>query len=113
MLKPWAGLSRNSSRSDGNYYVLTAPSTAVQVYDAAGKRLGRSRDTAAKARTGLRRIVRRGSRRHLAVSDRGENAVKVYSRTARLPRRSRFRTGSVALLTGGEVAIAARTHLGS
>src|SRR6266699_963934 len=34
---------------NGNYYVLTAPSAAVQIYDAAGKRIGQiPSDTAVK-----------------------------------------------------------------
>src|SRR6266576_654699 len=67
--------------SNGNYYVLTAPSNAVQVYDAAGKRIGQiPRDAAAKGSAlvyGESFDVDRDG--HLAVSDRGENAVKVYS----------------------------------
>src|SRR6266850_6413312 len=64
---------------NGNYYVLTAPSNAVQVYDAAGKRIGQMpRDTAAKGAALVYGesfdVDREG---HLAVSDRGENAVKV------------------------------------
>src|SRR5258708_20074581 len=35
---------------NGNYYILTAPSAAVQIYDGAGKRIGQTpAETAAKA----------------------------------------------------------------
>jgi hypothetical protein len=94
---------------NGNYYVLTAPSTAVQIYDAAGKRTGQiPSDTAAKGVAlvyGESFDVDRDG--HLAVSDRGANAIKLYA-----PNGSFATTipvsgpASVALLTGGEVAIA-------
>jgi hypothetical protein len=94
---------------NGNYYVLTAPSAAVQIYDAAGKRIGQiPSETAAKGVAlgyGESFDVERDG--HLAVSDRGANAVKLYA-----PNGSLVTTipvsgpVSVALLPGGEVAIA-------
>src|SRR5260370_9454664 len=64
----------------GNYYVLTAPSPAVQIYDGAGKRIGQiPGETAAKGAAlvyGESFDVDRDGR--LAVSDRGANAVKLY-----------------------------------
>jgi len=94
---------------NGNYYVLTAPSTAVQIYDTAGKRIGQiPGDTAAKGAAlvyGESFDVDRDG--HLAVSDRGENAVKVYSPNGALATTIPVSgPASVALLTGGEVAIA-------
>jgi hypothetical protein len=93
----------------GNYYVLTAPSSAVQIYDAAGKRVGQiPGETAVKGAAlvyGESFDVDRDG--NLAVSDRGANTVKVFS-----PNGSLVTTipvsgpASVALLPGGEVAIA-------
>src|SRR3979490_2776189 len=94
---------------NGNYYVLTAPSTAVQIYDAAGKRIGQiPGDTAAKGAAlayGESFDVDRDG--YLAVSDRGANAVKIYSPNGSLATTIPVSgPASVALLTGGEVAIA-------
>ncbi len=94
---------------NGNYYVLTAPSTAVQVYDAAGKRIGQiPSDTAAKGVAlvyGESFDVDRDG--HLAVSDRGANAIKLYAPNGSLATTIPVSgPASVALLTGGEVAIA-------
>jgi hypothetical protein len=94
---------------NGNYYILTAPSAAVQIYDAAGKRLGQiPAETAAKGVSlvyGESFDVDRDG--NLAVSDRGSGAVKIF-----LPNGSLATTipvsgpASVALLPGGEIAIA-------
>src|SRR6266436_635978 len=94
--------------SNGNYYVLTAPSTAVQIHDAAGKRIGQiPSDTAAKGSAlvyGESFDVDRDAR--LAVSDRGENAVKVYSPNGLLATTIPVSgPASVALLTEDKVAI--------
>jgi hypothetical protein len=94
---------------NGNYYVLTAPSTAVQIFDAAGKRIGQiPSDTAAKGVAlvyGESFDVDRDG--HLAVSDRGANAVKLYTANGSLATTIPVSgPASVALLTGGEVAIA-------
>jgi hypothetical protein len=94
---------------NGNYYVLTAPSTAVQIYDAAGKRIGQiPSDTTAKGVAlvyGESFDVDRDAR--VAVSDRGANAVKLYAPNGSLATTIPVSgPASVALLTGGEVAIA-------
>jgi hypothetical protein len=94
---------------NGNYYVLTAPSTAVQIYDPAGKRIGQiPSDTTAK---GVAIVYgesfdldREG---HLAVSDRGANVLKLYTPSGSLATTIPVSgPASVALLAGGEVAIA-------
>jgi hypothetical protein len=95
---------------NGNYYVLTAPSAALQIYDAAGKRVGQiPPETAGKGASLVYGesfdIDRDGN---VAVCDRGAKAVKVYAASgsllATIPE-----TGSVsvAMLPGGEVAVAA------
>jgi hypothetical protein len=94
---------------DGNYYILTAPANAVQIYDPSGKRVGQIPAQSAAKSAGLVYgesfdVDRDG---HLAVSDRGANAVKIYSRsgalTATIPVAG---PAAVALLPGGEVAVA-------
>src|SRR3984893_8616022 len=65
---------------NGNYYILTAPSAAVQIYDADGKRLGQiPAETAAKGASlvyGESFDVDHDG--NLAVSDRGSGAVKLF-----------------------------------
>jgi hypothetical protein len=94
---------------NGNYYVLTAPSAAVQIYEAAGKRIAQiPSETAAKG-AGLLYgesfdVDRDG---HLAVSDRGANAVKLYAPNGSLSTTIPVSgPASVALLPGGEIAVA-------
>jgi hypothetical protein len=94
---------------NGNYYVLTAPSAAVQIYDPAGKRVGQiPSDTAAKGAALVYGesfdVDREG---HVAVSDRGANVVKLYAPTGSLATTiATSGPASVALLPGGEIAIA-------
>jgi hypothetical protein len=94
---------------DGNYYVLTAPAAAVQIYDPAGKRVGQiPSETAAKGTAlvyGESFDVDRDG--HLAVSDRGANAVKLYAPNGSLLATIRVSgPAAVVLLPGDEVAIA-------
>jgi hypothetical protein len=94
---------------NGNYYILTAPSAAVQIYDGAGKRVGQfPAETAAKGVSlvyGESFDVDRDG--NLAVSDRGANAVKVFARNGALATTIPVSgPASVALLPGGEIAIA-------
>ncbi len=96
---------------NGNYYILTAPSAAVQIYDPTGKRIGQIPSETAVAAKGAAIVygesldVDRDG--HLAVSDRGANAVKLYagsgSLAATIPVSG---PTSVVLLPGGEVAVA-------
>jgi hypothetical protein len=94
---------------NGNYYVLTAPSAAVQIYEPAGKRVGQiPSDTAAKGEAlvyGESFDVDRDG--HVAVSDRGANVVKLYAPNGSLATTIPVSgPASVALLPGGEIAIA-------
>jgi hypothetical protein len=94
---------------NGNYYVLTAPAAAVQIYDAAGKRVGQTPgETAAKGAAlvyGESFDVDRDG--HLAVSDRGANAVKLYDRNGALAKTIPVSgPAAVVLLPGGEIAVA-------
>jgi hypothetical protein len=94
---------------NGNYYVLTAPSAAVQIYDPAGTRVGQIPiDTAAKGAAlvyGESFDVDRNG--HVAVSDRGANVVKLYAPNGSLATTIPVSgPASVALLPGGEIAVA-------
>jgi len=94
---------------NGNYYILTAPSDAVQIYDRAGKRVGQiPAETAAKGVSLVYGesfdVDREGD---LAVSDRGTNAVKVFTAKGALATTIPVSgPASIALLPGGEIAIA-------
>jgi hypothetical protein len=94
---------------NGNYYILTAPSAAVQIYDGAGKRVGQiPAETAAKGASLVYGesfdVDREGD---LAVSDRGTNAVKVFTAKGALAATIPVSgPASIALLPGGEIAIA-------
>jgi hypothetical protein len=94
---------------NGNYYVLTAPSAAVQIYDPEGKRVGQiPNDAAAK---GLALVYGESfdvdHEGHVAVSDRGANVVKLYAPNGSLATTIPVSgPASVALLPGGEIAVA-------
>jgi len=93
----------------GSYYILTAPSPAVQIYDDAGKRVGQvPAETATKAASlvyGESFDVDRDG--NLAVSDRGANAVKVFTANGALAATIPVSgPATVAVLPGGEIAIA-------
>jgi hypothetical protein len=95
---------------NGNYYVLTAPAAAVQIYDAAGKRVGQIPSETAAATKGAALVygesfdVDREGR--VAVCDRGANAVKLYapngSLTTTIPVSG---PASTVLLSAGEIAV--------
>jgi hypothetical protein len=94
---------------NGNYYILTAPSPAVQIYDDSGKRVGQiPAETAAKGASLVYGesfdMDREGN---LAVADGGANAIKIFSPKGALATTIPFSgPATVALLPGGEVAIA-------
>jgi hypothetical protein len=96
---------------NGNYYVLTAPAAALQIYDAAGKQVGQIPSNGAATAKGAALVYgesfdmdREG---RVAVCDRGANTVKIYapngSLAATIPISG---PTSVVLLPGGEVAAA-------
>ena len=96
---------------NGNYYVLTAPAAALQIYDAAGKRVGQIPSDGAATAKGAALVYgesldvdREG---HIAVCDRGANAVKIYAPNGSLATTIAVSgPASVVLLPGGEVAAA-------
>jgi hypothetical protein len=97
--------------ANGNYYILAAPAPVLQIYDAAGKRIGQvPNESAAKAKGaalvyGESFDVDREGR--VVVCDRGANTLKIYapdgslSTTIPVPAPE-----SVLFLAGGEVAVA-------
>jgi len=96
---------------NGNYYVLTAPAAALQIYDAAGKRVGQiPSDGAATAKDaalvyGESFDVDREGR--VAVCDRGANTVEIYAPNGSLATTIPISgPTSVVLLPDGEVAAA-------
>jgi hypothetical protein len=94
---------------NGNYYVLTAPAATLQIYDAAGKRVGQTpSEMPAKGAAlvyGESFDVDRDG--HLAVSDRGANAVKLYAPNGALARTIPVSgPAAVVLLPGDEIAVA-------
>jgi hypothetical protein len=94
---------------NGNYYVLTAPASALHIYDAAGHRVGQIPSDGAATVKGAALVygesfdVDREGR--VAVCDRGTNALKIYTPNGSLAVSIAF-SGPVSavLLPGGEVA---------
>jgi hypothetical protein len=106
-----AGFRAIRRAANGNYYILTAPAPALQIYDAKGKRAGQiPNDSAAKSKGaalvyGESFDVDRDGR--VAICDRGSNSVKIYSPDGSLTASfSVPAPESVVLLAGGEVAVA-------
>jgi hypothetical protein len=94
---------------NGTYYILTAPAAAVQIYDAAGKRLGQvpPADSAKGASLIYGESFDVDRNGNLAVSDRGANAVKLYTPAGSLAATIPISGPStVALISGDEVAVA-------
>ena len=95
---------------NGNYYILTTSSPAVQIFNAAGTRVGQiPNETAAKGKGAaivVWRIVRCGSAGRVVVCDHGANAVKIYapdgSLAATIPVIAPI---SAVFLAGDEVAV--------
>src|ERR1700681_4394132 len=78
-----AGFRAIRRGANGNYYILTAPAPALQIYDAAGKRVGQvPSESAAKAK-GAALVYGESfdvdQEGRVAVCDRGANAVKIYA----------------------------------
>ena len=106
-----AGFQSIRRGPNGNYYVLTAPAAAIQIYDPSGERLGQVPVESAATAKGAAIVygedfdVDRDGR--VFVCDRGANAVKIYSPAGQLsviiPNPAPI---SVALLPGGEFAVA-------
>ena len=95
----------------GNYYVLTAPSPAVQIYSASGTRVGQIPSESAATATGVALVYGESfdvdSDGRVVVCDRGANAVKLYSPNGALAATIRVSAPeSVVFLSGGEFAVA-------
>lgn len=95
---------------NGNYYVLTAPSPAVLIYDSTGKQVGQVPSQAAAATKGAALIYGESfdvdPDGRMVVCDRGAKAIKIYSPSgsleATVPAPAAI---SVAFLAGGEFAV--------
>jgi hypothetical protein len=92
----------------GNYYILTSPGPAVQVYDPSGKQVAQIPSGPATKGAALRfgeslDVDREG---HVAVFDRAANTVKIYSSDGSLTTTIPV-TGpaAIALLPGDEIAV--------
>jgi len=106
-----AGFREIHRGPDGNYYVLIAPSPAVQIYDPSGKRAGQVPSEGEATAKGTALVygqsfdVDRDGR--VVVCDRGAKAIKVYSpKGALVTTISHPAPVSVVFLPGDEFAVA-------
>jgi hypothetical protein len=113
-----AGFRAIRRGADGNYYILTAPAPALQIYNAAGKRVGQVPSESSAKTKGAALVYGKSfdvdRQGRVAVCDRGANAVKIYSPDGSLATTIPVPAPeSLALLSGGEVAVASAntTHL--
>jgi len=96
---------------NGNYYVLTAPAAALQIYDASGKRVDQFPGPSAAATKGAALVYGESfdvdHDGHVVVCDRGANAVKLYSPSGVLAATISISAPvSVVFLPGSEFAVA-------
>jgi hypothetical protein len=96
---------------NGNYYILTAPAPALQIFDAAGRRVGQIPSDAGASAKGAALVygesfdVDREGR--VAVCDRGANIVRIYAANGSLATSIAIPGPvSAVLLPGGELATA-------
>ena len=106
-----AGFRELHRGPDGNYYILTAPSPTVQIYDPSGKRTGQVPSEAEATAKGAALVygqsfdVDRDGR--VVVCDRGAKAIKIYSPKGLLATTiSHPAPVSVVFLPGDEFAVA-------
>ncbi len=106
-----AGFRQVRRGPNGNYYVLTAPSPAIQIYDPSGKHVGQIPSPSAGAAKGTAIVygesfdVDHDGR--VVVCDRGANAVKLYSPSGTLVATIPIPAPiSVVFLPGDEFAVA-------
>jgi len=94
----------------GNYYILTAPAPAVQIYGAAGTRIGQIPSESAATAKGAALVYGEsfdvdGDGR-VAVCDRGANAIKIYAPSGSLATQIPVSAPvSVVFVSGGELAV--------
>lgn len=96
---------------NGNHYILTAPSPAVQIFNAAGTRIGQVPRESAAATKGAALVFGESfdvdSDGRVVVCDRGANAVKIYGPNGSLATTIPIPAPvSVVFVTGGELAVA-------
>jgi hypothetical protein len=107
-----AGFRAIRRGSHGNYYILTAPSPAVQIYSATGTRVGQiPSESAVAAGKGAALVYGESfdvdAEGRVVVCDRGANAVKVYTSGGELAATIPVSAPeSVTFLPGGEFAVA-------
>jgi hypothetical protein len=106
-----AGFREIRRGPNGNYYVLTSPAPALQIYDPSGKRIGQVPSQSGGAAKGAALVygesfdVDRDGR--IVVCDRGVNAVKIYSTGGTLAGAIAIPSPvSVVFLPGDEFAVA-------
>lgn len=105
------GFREIRSAPNGNYYVLTAPGSAVQIYDKSGKNVGQVPSAAAAAAKGAALVYGESfdvdSQGRVIVADRGAKAVKIYSLDGSLAATVPIALPvSVVFLPGDEFAVA-------
>jgi hypothetical protein len=105
-----AGFREIHRGPSGNYYVLTAPASALLIYDPSGKRIGEFPSPSAAAAKGAALVygesfdVDRDGR--VVVCDRGAKAVKIYSPSGALAAVIPMAVPvSVVFLPGDELAV--------
>jgi hypothetical protein len=105
-----AGFRQIHRGPNGNYYVLTAPATAIQIYDSMGKVAGQVPAQSSAADKGAAIVygesfdVDRDGR--VVVCDRGAKAVKIYSANGTLSASIPIPAPiSVVFLPGDEIAV--------
>jgi len=108
-----AGFQSIARGPAGHYYVLTAPSPTVSIYDSTGKRIGQvpanpKTKSPAAIVYGVSLDVDDAGR--VVVADAGANAVKLYAADGSLAASFRVvQPISVALLPGGEIAVTSQS----
>src|ERR1700680_4289207 len=106
-----AGFREIRRGPNGNYYVLTAPAPAVQIYDPAGKRVGQVPSPSAAAVKGAALVYGESfdvdHERRVVVCDRSAKFVKIYSPSGALAAAIPIPSPvSVVFLPGDEFAVA-------
>ena len=95
---------------NGNYFILTAPAPAVQIYDATGKRVGQIPSESAVKIKGAALVYGESfdvdHEGRVAVCDRGANSVKIYAANGSLAAAISISSPvSVVFQPGGELAV--------
>jgi len=95
---------------NGNYFILTAPAPAVQIYDATGKRVGQIPSESAVKIKGAALVYGESfdvdHEGRVAVCDRGANSVKIYAANGSLTAAISISSPvSVVFQPGGELAV--------